>query len=32
MLRIDIYQSIAILLVAFVMAVHLWFDDRRHRK
>ena len=32
MMQIDIYQSIAILLICFVLAVHFWLDDRRKRK
>ena len=32
MLRVDIAQSIAILLLTFVVAVHIWFDDRRDKR
>lgn len=32
MLTIDIYQSVAILLVIIALAIHAWGDDDRRRR
>lgn len=32
MLTIDVYQNAAILLLAFALAVHMIFDDRRGKR